>query len=253
MCRLAALACVLLVCACDNEVPILGYHWVDGHTGLIWDLEPEKLAAHLDEIQRLGFNTVTLHELYDDLDGRADLPPHPVVLTFDDGHEGLYRVAFPMLRERGMRAEVFLIESYIRDDPANRYIWKDVGAEIPILTWPEIEEMQASGTFHFQSHSRTHVHLNQIPIEAAQVEIELSRARLSERLKVPVEFFAYPGNNLGSQVIHDVEAAGYRGAVAGRNRLGGRFAMWRMGVHSGDSPELVRNLLARTWADSYSR
>jgi len=248
---LAALGLALLLSGCENEVPVLLYHWVGAGTGLAWDISPERFAAHLDELKALGFETVTLRELYDFQDGKGDLPRRPVVITFDDGDATLYRTALPLLRERGMRADVFLVESFIRDEPSDRFVWMRDEKPLPMLIWPEVVEMTRDGTFEVHSHSLTPPQLAYIPIEAAREEIMQSRQRLSQRLGWEVEFFAYPAHSLNGDVIQAVEDAGYRGAVAGANRLGGRFGMWRISVFANDAAPQLREKVAKGWADAY--
>jgi peptidoglycan/xylan/chitin deacetylase (PgdA/CDA1 family) len=250
---LSAVLAAGLLAGCHNEVPILAYHWIDAKTGLPWDESAGMFRAHMDELQRLGYTTITLRELADHLDGRRSLPARPVVITFDDGAASVYTDAFPALRERGMRAELFVIASVIGADAAHRQTWNPgVGAvDIPMLVWPEVAEMAASGTFSVGSHSMTHPSLAMISGDQVRWEVEQSRQNIEQALGIPVPFFAYPKNSFSAEVISAVHRAGYRGAVAGSGGVGGRYALWRLTVHSSDDLAELRRKLARTWADSW--
>jgi peptidoglycan/xylan/chitin deacetylase (PgdA/CDA1 family) len=73
----------------------------------------------------------------------GSLPPRSVVLTFDDGFADFYRVAWPILRDFGFPATLYLTTYYMLRglpvfDPALDYLlWKGRGR---ILDWPGISQ-----------------------------------------------------------------------------------------------------------------
>jgi peptidoglycan/xylan/chitin deacetylase (PgdA/CDA1 family) len=77
----------------------------------------------------------------------GSLPARSVVLTFDDGFADFYRVAWPMMREAGVPATLYLTTHYVRHnlpvfDPALDYLlWKGRGKQ---LDWPEITAERVS-------------------------------------------------------------------------------------------------------------
>jgi len=75
------------------------------------------------------------------------LPPQVVVLTFDDGYEGVYLYAYPILLKYHFPFSVFLIGHVVRRR----------GPEVPSgwarLTYAEIRTMEASGLADFESHT----------------------------------------------------------------------------------------------------
>ena len=75
------------------------------------------------------------------LDDGSPLPQKAVLLTFDDGYESNYTLAFPILREYGAKAAISLITSRI-DERADGF-----------LTWDECREMAKSGLVEFASHT----------------------------------------------------------------------------------------------------
>lgn len=245
------LAAALLLSACDNDVPILCYHWVGSGSELAWDATPERFYEQLDELAAHGFTTLTLSELFDYREGKRSLPPRPVVLTFDDGDRTMYDTVFPALKARGQRAELFLVEGFLRDRSEDRYHWKRGSHSLPMLLWSEVSEMVASGVVVPESHSVSHVRLRDVHHEHARQEIARSRERLSFRLQAPISFFAYPGHAHDAKLMGLVEEAGYRGAVAGANRLGVRYDLFRLSVFRHHNLEDFRKLLGRNWADAY--
>lgn len=227
---------------CGGEVPILLYHCVGEGSGSNWDADPEVFRQQMDELVRLGYSTITLSELAASQDGDFTLPERSVVLTFDDGERSVYTNAWPILRDRGLRAELFVVASLIGENAADRRYWVDVSRQA-MLVWPELEQMEASGTIIVQSHTMTHPRLGGIPLEQARTEIFESRQLLSERLGRPIEFFAYPFHNRSDEVVSLVEEAGYAGAVAGAHGWYGRFTMNRRNVHRDYGLREFRELL----------
>ena len=77
----------------------------------------------------------------------GSLPARSVVLTFDDGFVDFYRLAWPMLREFGFPATLYLTTHYVLHnlpvfDPALQYLlWKGRGQQ---LYWPEMTARRVS-------------------------------------------------------------------------------------------------------------
>ena len=93
------------------RLPIIMYHSIlkDGARQGKYVVSPDVFAADLDALRRRGYETVTVTDLLAYVQDGAPLPEKPVMLTFDDGYYNNYVYAYPLLRERGMRAVVSII------------------------------------------------------------------------------------------------------------------------------------------------
>lgn len=114
-----------------DYLPVFMYH----------DVTREEFDAHLAYLRANGYETL-------DCDGAVERLRSPdraraALLTFDDGLESLYRVAFPALRDRGMRAVAYIAPAWI--------------GRPGFVTWEQCLEMHRSGLVDFQSHSAAHV------------------------------------------------------------------------------------------------
>ena len=133
------------------RLPIIMYHSVlkDRAQAGKYVFSPSALEADLDYLQQRGYETVTIAQLVQYVDGLGELPEKPVLLTFDDGHYNNYLYAYPLLRERGMKAVVSVIgketEQYTESGQENAY-WS-------YLSLSRLCEMSADGTFEIQNHS----------------------------------------------------------------------------------------------------
>ena len=95
------------------RVPILMYHSIlrDSARQGKYVISPAVLAADLDALQEKGYTAVTVSDLLAYVQDGADLPEKPVMITFDDGYYNNYIYAYPLLKQRGMKAVVSIIGS----------------------------------------------------------------------------------------------------------------------------------------------
>jgi peptidoglycan/xylan/chitin deacetylase (PgdA/CDA1 family) len=89
----------------SRQVAVLTYHDIQA-------VYVDRFASQLDYIRREK-NPVTLDQVLDAWAGRQGLPPHAVLITFDDGHASLMDVVLPMLRDRGLPAVAFVVAGLI--------------------------------------------------------------------------------------------------------------------------------------------
>lgn len=133
------------------QLPVIMYHSIlkDEARAGPYVLSPSALEADLDYLQHNGYETVTVSELVDFVDGKGELPEKPVLITFDDGFYNNYLYAYPLLDERDMQAVVSVIGEqtalYTENGQENAY-WSYLSAG-------RLVEMQESGVFEIGNHS----------------------------------------------------------------------------------------------------
>jgi len=127
-----------------DKVVVLLYHDISDDRENGATISPELFAEHMAVLER-DFNVVSLDDAVAFQSGSRPVPPNAVAITFDDGYRSNYEVAFPILKEHGWPATVFLTIN-------------DVGRVNPTLawlTWEQITEMSQCG-ITFGSHSLSH-------------------------------------------------------------------------------------------------
>ena len=122
--------------AVGDQLPVFHLH----------DVTREWLEPRLRHLAENGYHTFTCDDIARVVIDGARPAPRAVALTFDDAWSSAYAVAYPLLKQYGMRAVLFAIPSRVADP----------GAASPFVTWPQLCELQSSGVFDVQSHTRSH-------------------------------------------------------------------------------------------------
>lgn len=192
-----------------QTVPILCYHRFGGSSSAANKMvvSSANFAAQLEWLKRNDYHVVRLSQLVGYLEGRQPLPKRSVVITIDDGYESVYRHALPLLRKYNFPATLFAYTDFIGAGDA--------------LTWPQMQELAASGLVDIQSHSKTHRNLiERGPGETddryrqlIDTEARAPRELLERRLPVQVRHFAYPYGDANEVVLDALTRNQYQLAV----------------------------------------
>jgi peptidoglycan/xylan/chitin deacetylase (PgdA/CDA1 family) len=101
----------LLTVICYHRVLHVDDHCFQGFKPTV-SATPESFAQQMDYL-RSHHNPIRLRDLAAWLDGDGMLPPRPALVTFDDGYRDNAEIAWPIMRERGVPAVIFLATDYI--------------------------------------------------------------------------------------------------------------------------------------------
>jgi peptidoglycan/xylan/chitin deacetylase (PgdA/CDA1 family) len=213
-------------------VPVLMYHVIAPppagarYAGL-W-VGPAALEAQVKALAGAGYTGVTLDRVLDAWRGRAVLPEHPVVLSFDDGYLSQGTAAGAVLR--GVHWPGVL-----------NLAWHNLGTPGG-LTTGRVRTMIRDG-WEIDAHTITHPDLTTLDAAGLEREIAGSRTAIRKAFAVPVDAFCYPAGRFNANVEAAVRAAGYRAATtelpgAARPR-DDRYALPRIRVDAGDSAQAV--------------
>ncbi len=206
-----------------DGVPILMYHKVgDPPPGSklkkLWVSVPQ-FRRQMEYLIRHGYTPMTLREIGEKRRRQEPIPASAMVITFDDGYKNNYDTAFPILKEFGYKAVVYVVVNSLEKEN----FWHDPASEtrIPMLSWKEAAEMQAYG-IEIGSHTMNHPRLANLPVEKAREELEMSKKTIGERLGLDPVSFAYPyGNGQDNATLQDMARdAGYETAVSVHSGLG---------------------------------
>ena len=194
----------------STRIPILLYHHVQDMPDTVsaskrrWSVAPKKFEDQMNWIASHGFHPVTMDQFVAHFKQGSELPPKPIILTFDDGWEDQYTTALPILKQHNFVATFFIITNMV--------------GHSAYLNWDQVNEMLKAG-MDIQSHTLTHKRLSVLPNDKAWPEIAESKKILETRLNKPVGILAYPYGCYDDDVIVLTKKAGYVAAatVSGLN------------------------------------
>ena len=191
-------------------VTILMYHSI-GYNAVFFTVTPENFKWQMDYLKANGYQTAFLSELVGWLRTGAVLPAKTTVLTFDDGYQDIYTNAFPILKEHGFKATIFLATDFIGGAMNNRS-----NVPLKMLSWQQIEEMYQSGLIDFQPHSSGHYDLDRVTLAEAEGQILKSRQLIEAGLNKKCTLFAYPRGKYSLELIRVLKKNGFEAAVTVR-------------------------------------
>ena len=150
-------------------VPILCYHNMGPQTRGRLVMSASAFEEQMRYLKREGYHVITLKQFLDFAALRQQLPRKTVVLTFDDGWKSFKEYAYPILKELGFPATLFIYTDFI-------------GARIA-LSWPELKELAQEG-FDIQAHSKSHDDMRKKPSESEEDYNRRMQAELVQPLAV---------------------------------------------------------------------
>jgi peptidoglycan/xylan/chitin deacetylase (PgdA/CDA1 family) len=170
------------------SLPILTFHTLDDFAS-VTSFSPRLFQIGLTNLHKNGYRTISLLEAVDCLRMKKPFPEKSFVMTFDDGYEAVYKVAFPILQNYSMSATIFLTVGEKRSQKIDERLPSLEGRSM--LNWYEILEMKQRG-MTFGAHTLTHPDLTRLSRYQMETEICDSKKIIEDTLNTPISCFAYP-------------------------------------------------------------
>ncbi|MFF8033443.1 MULTISPECIES: polysaccharide deacetylase family protein [unclassified Streptomyces] len=238
----------------DERVPILMYHAVSAdpsEAARALSVTPAAFAGQMAVIADRGLTPVTTADLAARWRSGRPLPDRPVLLTFDDGYEGVHRHALPVLAEHGFPATLFVSTGWLRGPHDTG------GGPDTMLDWDQVRELAGAGV-EIGGHSHSHPQLDQLDDRRLRSELILCKEIVSDRLGTVPASFAYPYGYSSRRVREAVRETGYAQALAVGNGLArraqGPYALRRVTVRrSTGTAEFERLVTGRAVARAFAR
>lgn len=183
----------------DVNIPILLFHRIDiSPTDNRYYVSPEKFERVIIAIKEMDYTTITTEMLVETINHGTELPEHPILITFDDGHLDNYTNAFPIMQKYGFTGVIYIVENYMGVDG--------------FMNREQILEMHTAG-WEVGSHGLSHYDLSKLSNNDQKTEIQWSKTRLEKELGIEILTFAYPFGAMNELTIGYVRAAGYIAAM----------------------------------------
>ena len=197
-------------------VPILTYHNLAEQAKGRLVLGAASFREQMRYLKANGYRVVSLADFVAFTRLERQLPQRAVVLTFDDGYRAFREHAYPVLKELGFTATLFIYTDW-------------VGTGRGALSWTDLRELAAAG-FDIQAHTKSHADLRRA---AGETEAQYAR-RMQAELEQPQELFnrhmgrrsqmlAYPYGRWEEGLLPKVKEYGYIAAFSVRRQGNASF------------------------------
>lgn len=197
-------------------VPILTYHNLGEQAKGRLVLAAASFREQMQYLRTNGYRVVSLGDFVEFTRLGRQLPQKAVVLTFDDGYRSFKDFAYPVLKELGFTATLFIYTDW-------------VGAGRGALTWSDLRELTAAG-FDIQAHTKTHADLRRAHGETEaqyarrmHAELELPQELFNKNLGRRSQILAYPYGRWEEGLLPKVTEYGYIAAFSVRRQGNASF------------------------------
>ena len=223
-------------CFSDNEairVPIVMYHNISDteptRANAKYTVSDEQLEKDIKYLIDNGYQSITVNELIDFVEGKGAIPQKPVIITFDDGFESFYVYAFPLAEKYNIKMVASVVGVYTDYFSENN----DHNLNYSHLTWEQISEMSDSGLIEFQNHSYNmheitskrkgsgrrkgdtpEIYRNELSEDALRLQ-----QSLAQHTGKVATTYVYPYGNISKEAPEIIKQLGFKAALTCRERV----------------------------------
>jgi hypothetical protein len=165
------------------RLPVLLYHSVTDNSSNANEttIDVNSIESHFKYLLNEGYTPVFLNELIKYVHFGKSLPHKPVLITFDGGYRNNYTLMYPLLKNYGMKVNIFLVPSFVQNENEqpveenNEYLrLRDINAFDPQLV-----------EFGFQSFDNKS--FNHLTIDEINVDI-IKSIDLLQSMEIPFQW-----------------------------------------------------------------
>jgi peptidoglycan/xylan/chitin deacetylase (PgdA/CDA1 family) len=175
-------------------IPVLVYHSVSARADGEYNITPAKFAEQMGFLARRGYRSITMAEFKRYMHNGTRPDGKLVLLTFDDGYENNYTIAYPVMRRYGFVGTMFMITGW-------------AGSK-PFISWDEAARLQRAG-WDMMPHTVTHPQLPLLSEEQQLKEIVGSKKAIERHLGTKADVLAYPYGHRSQTTYRIVRGNGF--------------------------------------------
>ncbi len=183
------------------KIPILMFHHIRDPKPINDKIQknlsvsPIKFKIDLEWLRDHGYQTYSIDDLEGILSGQMKVSKKPVILTFDDGYEDNYQIAFQDLKSMGMVGNFYIITGAV--------------GKPNYMTDAELQEM-SRGKMTLGSHTVSHPDLAKASLARQIKELTDSRDFLDNLLQKNITSLCYPSGKYTPLTLMVAKGLGYK-------------------------------------------
>lgn len=172
------------------------------------EITPEFLKRTIETYRKQGYRFVSIDEACEIIGrGRTDQPF--VCLTFDDGYQDNYDIAYPILKQTNVPFAIYVTTGFID----NRHpMWWYTNEKLGIST-ESLKTLDSDPLCTIAAHTVSHPKLDTLSPEEQTKEIVQSRQELESLLGHPIRHFSYPHGSYNDDTLKIVNGCNFVSAL----------------------------------------
>ncbi len=195
---------IILIAKDKISLRVLCYHNILPSTKYKYDVSVANFERQMKLLASNGYVTLKASQMFKIL--KKQIPYNNnkkyVVITFDDGNDGVYKYAMPILKKYKLRATFFIYPSII--------FAREQGRRKAFMTWTQIKRLISHPKFELGNHSYYHPYLSKESDSGLRTNIITSTKKLIQKIGYKPLSFAYPFGSSNSRVRAMLKKNGYK-------------------------------------------
>lgn len=203
-------------------IPVLMYHKVEHESHDALTVSKANFKAQMTWLKSEGYQSISLQAFLDFIEGkikRENLPPKPVLITFDDGYRSTLKEAAPVLEQYQFLATLFATSAFIQEAAQ--------GTGSIYLSPDELREWKLAG-HDVALHSHQHIHYKNASLLEILTDVKKNQDYF-KTINVPAHaVLAYPygGRPKDSEIRLKLKKSLKEQGILAAFRIGNRVATW---------------------------
>lgn len=172
------------------------------------EVTPQFLEQTINEYRGKGYRFVSIDQACEVIAGKDKGKPF-ACLTFDDGYQDNYDIAYPILKQHGIPFAVYVTTGFIDNQLP---MWWYLGEQLGIST-ESLKALDTDSLCSIGAHTVSHPKIDTLSPEEQKKEIEQSLQELEALLGHSIRHFSYPHGAYNDDSLKIVSKSGFTSAL----------------------------------------
>lgn len=234
-----------------SKLPILMYHALSTDQRDALTVAVEDFSKQLSWLSARGYQSISMSQFLEFQEGKVkkeELPPKPILFTFDDGYRSVAELALPLLKKHHFTACLFLTSSYVLE--------REREEQSKYISFSELKHWTSSG-MEVALHTHSHPSLKMKNVTEVLEDLDREEEMLNKYQIIYLRALAYPygarpkATDKLNELYQGLQSRGIRAAFRIGNKLSplsagsNRFEIKRLDIQGNKSFNDFKKKLAQ--------